>query len=330
MKFSAITATLVLATSAFAIPSGYGSSDSQSNKLTQVQKISVEQHSGDVKLWIDDSWVYLGTINTGNTALISADQTASQKNSKRGDDNEDQSNSLKQIQDISVDQKSGDVSLKIDDSWVNIGVISTGNLALIDADQTATQRNSKRGYHHDDDDQTNKATQVQSIHVDQKSGDVSLKIKDSWVKIGVISTGNVALIDADQTATQKNSKRGYHDDNDQTNKAKQVQAIHVNQKSGDVSLKIDKSWVKIGVISTGNVALIDADQTATQKNSKRGYYDDNEDQSNSLKQVQDISVDQKSGDVSLKIDKSWVKIGVITTGNFAAVDADQTATQKNS
>jgi hypothetical protein len=204
MKFSAITATLVLATSVFAIPSGYGSS--QSNKLTQVQKISVNQHSGDVKLWIDDSWVHIGFINTGNTALISASQAASQKNSKRGyDDDDDQSNKAKQVQDISVNQKSGDVFLKIDDSWVKIGFINTGNVAVVDADQKASQKNSKRGYYDDDDDQSNSLKQVQDISVDQKSGDVSLKIDDSWVKIGFINTGNFAAVDADQKASQKNS-----------------------------------------------------------------------------------------------------------------------------
>jgi hypothetical protein len=203
MKFSAVTATLVLATSVFAIPSGYGSS--QSNRLKQVQDIRVNQKSGDVKVWVDDSWVKIGVINTGNTALVSASQTASQKNSKRDfhDDN-DQSNRLTQVQNIRVNQKSGDISLKIDDSWVKIGVINTGNVAVVDADQTATQKNSKRDFHNDND-QTNRATQVQDIRVNQKSGDISLKIDDSWVKIGVINTGNVAVVDADQTATQKNS-----------------------------------------------------------------------------------------------------------------------------
>jgi hypothetical protein len=204
MKFSAITTTLVLATSVFAIPSGYGSS--QSNKLIQVQDIRVNQKSGDVKLWIDDSWVRIGFINTGNTALISASQAASQKNSKRGydDDDDDQSNKAKQVQDIRVNQKSGDVYLKIDDSYVKIGFINTGNVAVVDADQKASQKNSKRGYH-DDDDQSNSLKQVQDIRVNQKSGDVSLKIDDSWVKIGFINTGNVAVVDADQKASQKNS-----------------------------------------------------------------------------------------------------------------------------
>jgi hypothetical protein len=271
MKFSAITATLVLATSVFAIPSGYGSS--QSNKLTQVQKISVNQHSGDVKLWIDDSWVHIGFINTGNAALISASQAASQKNSKRGyDDDDDQSNKAKQVQDISVNQKSGDVFLKIDDSWVKIGFINTGNVAVVDADQKASQKNSKRGYYDDDDDQSNSLKQVQDISVNQKSGDVFLKIDDSYVKIGFINTGNFAAVDADQKASQKNSKRGYydHDDDDQSNSLKQVQDISVDQKSGDVSLKIDDSWVKIGFINTGNVAVVDADQKASQKKQQEG------------------------------------------------------------
>jgi hypothetical protein len=53
----------------------------QSNKLTQVQKITVDQDSGDVKLWIDDSVASIGSINTGNSARVSASQSAAQKNS---------------------------------------------------------------------------------------------------------------------------------------------------------------------------------------------------------------------------------------------------------
>jgi hypothetical protein len=51
-------------------------------------------------------------------------------------------------------------------------------------------------------------------------------------------------------------------------------------------------------------------------------------QSNKLAQVQNIKIDQDSGDIKLSIDgKSWVTIGVINTGNFAFVDADQEAKQ---
>jgi hypothetical protein len=53
----------------------------QSNKLTQVQKITVDQHSGDVSLWFDDSKVSIGSINTGNPARVSANQSAAQNNS---------------------------------------------------------------------------------------------------------------------------------------------------------------------------------------------------------------------------------------------------------
>jgi hypothetical protein len=63
-------------------------------------------------------------------------------------------------------------------------------------------------------------------------------------------------------------------------------------------------------------------------NSKRDYFDDLK-QSNKLAQVQNIKVDQDSGDISLYVDHSWVKIGVINTGNFAAVEAEQEASQKN-
>jgi hypothetical protein len=74
MKFSTIAATLTLATSVLALP--YGSK--QSNKLTQVQQITVDQDSGDVKLWFDKSKVSLGSINTGNSAKVSASQSADQ------------------------------------------------------------------------------------------------------------------------------------------------------------------------------------------------------------------------------------------------------------
>jgi hypothetical protein len=55
---------------------GHGSK--QSNKLAQVQNIKVDQDSGDVELNIDDSWVTIGNINTGNTADVSASQSADQ------------------------------------------------------------------------------------------------------------------------------------------------------------------------------------------------------------------------------------------------------------
>jgi hypothetical protein len=41
----------------------------------------VDQDSGDVMLWIDGSAVSIGSINTGNTARVSASQSADQKNS---------------------------------------------------------------------------------------------------------------------------------------------------------------------------------------------------------------------------------------------------------
>jgi hypothetical protein len=56
-------------------------SNQQSNKLNQVQKITVDQDSGDVKLWIDDSGISIGSINTDNSARVSASQSAAQKNS---------------------------------------------------------------------------------------------------------------------------------------------------------------------------------------------------------------------------------------------------------
>src|SRR4051794_13043755 len=70
---------------------------------------------------------------------------------------------------------------------------------------------------------------------------------------------------------RKNSKRGYDDDDDQSNKAKQVQDISVNQKSGDVYLKIDDSWVKIGFINTGNTAIVDEiGRASCREKTKRG------------------------------------------------------------
>jgi hypothetical protein len=53
----------------------------QSNKLAQVQKITVDQDSGDVELEIDGSAGSIGKINTGNSASVSASQSAEQKNS---------------------------------------------------------------------------------------------------------------------------------------------------------------------------------------------------------------------------------------------------------
>jgi hypothetical protein len=75
MKFSTIAATLALATSVLALPFG---DSKQSNKLNQVQDITVDQDSGDVMLWIDGSAVSIGSINTGNTASVSASQSADQ------------------------------------------------------------------------------------------------------------------------------------------------------------------------------------------------------------------------------------------------------------
>jgi hypothetical protein len=40
-------------------------SNKLSNKRTQVQQITVDQDSSDVKLWIDGSGVSIGSINTG-------------------------------------------------------------------------------------------------------------------------------------------------------------------------------------------------------------------------------------------------------------------------
>jgi hypothetical protein len=51
---------------------------SQSNKLAQVQNIKVDQDSGDIKLYVDHSWVKIGVINTGNFAFVDADQSAKQ------------------------------------------------------------------------------------------------------------------------------------------------------------------------------------------------------------------------------------------------------------
>src|SRR6478609_11929682 len=50
----------------------------QTNNLNQVQDITVDQHSGDVMLWIDGSAVSIGNINTGNVASVSASQSADQ------------------------------------------------------------------------------------------------------------------------------------------------------------------------------------------------------------------------------------------------------------
>jgi sporulation protein YlmC with PRC-barrel domain/ribosomal protein L32 len=271
MKFSAIVATLVLASSTLAAPYPQYGDLSQSNKLAQVQNIKVDQDSGDIKLYVGHSWVKIGVINTGNFAFVDADQEAKQSNSKRdggyyGDLS--QSNKLAQVQNIKIDQDSGDIKLYVDHSWVKIGVLNTGNFAAVDAEQEAKQSNSKRDDKKDDDDvtQSNKALQVQNIKVDQDSGDISLYIDHSWVKIGVLNTGNFAAVDADQEAKQSNSKRDYFDDLKQSNKLAQVQNIKVDQDSGDISLYVDHSWVKIGVINTGNFAAVEAEQEASQKN----------------------------------------------------------------
>jgi hypothetical protein len=78
MKLSVIVATLALATSVLALPYQPSDGSRQSNKLAQVQNIKVDQDSGDVKLNIDDSWVKIGNINTGNSAVVSANQSADQ------------------------------------------------------------------------------------------------------------------------------------------------------------------------------------------------------------------------------------------------------------
>jgi hypothetical protein len=50
----------------------------QNNNANQVQKITVDQDSGDVTLWIEGSGVSIGSINTGNLANVSANQSADQ------------------------------------------------------------------------------------------------------------------------------------------------------------------------------------------------------------------------------------------------------------
>jgi hypothetical protein len=57
---------------------GTNNTDKQSNKADQVQDTTVDQDSGDVTLWIDDSEVSIGSINTGNSANVSASQSADQ------------------------------------------------------------------------------------------------------------------------------------------------------------------------------------------------------------------------------------------------------------
>jgi len=257
MKFSTVASTLALATSVLALPYG----DKQSNSLSQVQKITVEQNSGNVKLQFDKSKVSLGKINTGNTASVSASQSADQSNyAKRS---ADQSNNLNQVQDITVDQKSGNVDLWIDGSAVNIGNINTGNTAIVSASQSADQSNyAKRSGR----DQSNNLNQVQDITVDQKSGNVDLWIDGSAVNIGNINTGNTASVSASQSADQSNyAKRsgGGH----QSNNLNQVQDITVDQQSGNVDLWIDGSAVNIGNINTGNTARVSASQSAKQNNS---------------------------------------------------------------
>jgi hypothetical protein len=91
-------------------------------------------------LWIDGSAVSIGSINTGNMANVAANQSANQSNQAKRSRN--QSNDLTQVQDITVDQDSGDVMLWIDGSAVSIGSINTGNTAKVSANQSAKQSNS--------------------------------------------------------------------------------------------------------------------------------------------------------------------------------------------
>jgi hypothetical protein len=57
---------------------GSKQSNKQNNNANQVQKITVDQDSGDVTLWIEGSGVSIGSINTGNSANVSANQSADQ------------------------------------------------------------------------------------------------------------------------------------------------------------------------------------------------------------------------------------------------------------
>jgi hypothetical protein len=57
---------------------GSNNTDTQSNKADQAQDTTVDQDSGDVTIWVDDSEVSIGSINTGNSANVSASQSADQ------------------------------------------------------------------------------------------------------------------------------------------------------------------------------------------------------------------------------------------------------------
>jgi hypothetical protein len=50
----------------------------QNNKANQAQKITVDQDSGDVTVWIEGDGVTIGSINTGNAANATASQPAKQ------------------------------------------------------------------------------------------------------------------------------------------------------------------------------------------------------------------------------------------------------------
>jgi hypothetical protein len=78
MKLSVIVATLALATSVLALPYQHSDGMTQSNNADQAQDIKVDQNSGDVQLFINNSWVTIGSISTGNMASICASQSANQ------------------------------------------------------------------------------------------------------------------------------------------------------------------------------------------------------------------------------------------------------------
>jgi len=268
MKLSAITATLVLATSVLALPHARNEGTPQANQANQVQNSTVTQDSGDITIWIG-SGVSIGSINTGNSANVSAVQPADQTNQSGSSKQPNkQINEAKQGQNTTVDQYSGDVTLLIEGDGVSIGSINTGNSANVSAIQPADQSNhmGPSVSSNKTDKQNNQANQVQNITVDQKSGDVTLWIEGNGVSIGSINTGNSATVPASQSADQANHKRG-SGGSKQSNDLTQVQKITLNQASGDVKLWIDDSGVSIGSINTGNLASVSASQSAKQKNS---------------------------------------------------------------
>jgi hypothetical protein len=189
---------------------GSGSSkqpNKQINKAKQGQNTTVDQDSGDVALRIEGDGVSIGSINTGNSANVSAIQPADQSNHMGPNDGSNktdkQNNQANQVQNITVDQKSGDVMLWIEGNGVSIGSINTGNSATVPASQSADQANHKRGS--GSSKQSNNLAQVQKITLNQDSGDVKLWIDDSGVSFGSINTGNLASVSASQSAKQKNS-----------------------------------------------------------------------------------------------------------------------------